>query len=130
MQLVKHTIYGKKGSTVSYSIPNIRFDNDESKIKWDSFRFYTPKGDKVDTDGFKYFDVPEDEVAIIRDDDLNKMLIIIATVDQGIEAIESFEGEESETITIGLEGDIIISAVIPTSLENEIIVDYKEVTNG
>jgi len=130
MQLIKHTIHGKKGSTVCYSISNFRFDSSDETIKWDAFRFYTPKGDKTDEQGFLYFDVPSDEVSITRDDDLNKMLVVLVTVGNGVEAIETFEDDEGEPITIGLEGDIIISSFIPVSPLQEIIIDYKEVTNG
>jgi hypothetical protein len=130
MILNKHTIRGKKGSTVCYTIPNFHFDINDNHLKWDDFRFYTPLGESMDEEGFRYFDVPADEVLIERDDTLTKDLIIIATQEEGVEVIETLEGAEGEVITIGLEGDIIVSGTIPASEEEEITIDYKEVTNG
>jgi hypothetical protein len=130
MILNKHTIRGKKGSTVCYSLPNFHFDSNDNHLKWDDFRFYTPVGESMDEEGFRYFDVPADEVLVERDDMLAKDLMIIATQDEGVEVIETLEGAEGEVITIGLEGDVIISGTIPAVDEEEVVIDYKEVTNG
>jgi hypothetical protein len=130
MILNKHTIKGKKGETVCYTLPNFRFDSSDNKLKWDAFRFYTPEGNQTDDQGFKYFDVPGDEVLIERDDTLNKELLIIVTKDQGTEVVEILEGAETEAITIGLEGDIAASGFIPADPGEEISINYKEVTDG
>jgi hypothetical protein len=130
MVLTKNTVKGKKGKTVSYTLPNLRFDITDNKLKWDAFRFHTPEGNQTNNEGFKYFDVPADEVLIERDDTLNKQLIIKITRDSGTEAIEILEGAEIEAIIIGLEGDVVAAGFIPANLEEEIIINYKEVTNG
>jgi len=126
MTLNKHTIEGKKGETVFYTMPNFRYE--DNKLKWDAFRFYTPEGNQTDDEGFKYFDVPGDETLIGRDDTLNKELMIIVTKDQGTEIVEILEGAEMEEITIGLEGDIVCTGYIPAAVGEEITINYKEVT--
>lgn len=130
MQLNKHTIQGKKGATVCYTLTNFRFDSSDNKLKWDAFRFYTPEGNQTDDEGFKYFDVPADEYLIERDDTLDKEFMIIADKEEGIEIVEILEGAETEAIIIGLEGDIMAAGFIPADPAAEINIDYKEVTNG
>jgi hypothetical protein len=130
MQLTKHTIHGKKGTTVCYTLPNFRFDSSDNKLKWDAFRFYTPEGDRADDEGFKYFHVSGDEYLIERDDTLNKEFMIIVTKDEGTEVVEILEGAETEAIVIGLEGDIVAAGFIPADAAKEITIDYKEVTDG
>jgi hypothetical protein len=125
--LNKHTIRGKKGETVYYTIPN--FTLEDSIIKWDPFKFYTPVGDQTE-DGFTYFNVPSEQILIERDDTLDKEFIIIITKDQAVEFIEILEGAESGTIQIGLEGDIVASGFIPANPAEEINIDYKEVSDG
>jgi hypothetical protein len=124
----KHTIRGKKGDTICYTCSNLRLD--DGKIKWDAFRFYTPVGTLIDDDGYKYYDVPADEVPIQRDPMLKIELIIVVTQNSGVEAYEVPVGAEGGIGPIGLEGDIIVTAVIPSAPDEEIICDYKEVTNG
>lgn len=130
MFLEKKTIKGEKGKTVCYSIQNLRFDSSDNRIKWDTFRFYTPEGNEIDSQGFNYFDVPADEVLIERDDTLNKYIMIIVTKDTGTELLEIYEDAEMEAVTIGLEGDIIVYGFIPADTATEITISYKEVTNG
>jgi len=130
MNLQKLSIKGEKGQTVCYTINNFRFDPAENKLKWDAFRFFTPEGPQIDEEGVKYFYVAADEVALERDNLLNKVILVKATRDNGTEVLEILEGAEMETVTIGLEGDIIISAFIPANTRQEIAVNYKEVTNG
>ncbi len=130
MQLNKQTIHGKKGATVCYTLPNFRLDSSDNKLKWNAFRFYTPEGNQTDDEGFRFFDVPGDEVLIERDDTLNKEFMIIVTKDQGTEVVEILEGAETEAIVIGLEGDIVAAGFIPADPAGEINIDYKEVTNG
>ncbi|NIR04220.1 MAG: hypothetical protein GTN82_02205 [Candidatus Aminicenantes bacterium] len=120
----------KKGKTVCYTLSNFRYDDSDSKLKWDAFKFYTPVGNQVDDQGFHYFDVLGDEVLIERDDTLNKGIEIKVISNEGVEVIEIYEGAETEAIIIGLEGDIIVSGSIPADLQAEIIIDYKEVTHG
>lgn len=130
MILNKHIIHGRKGKTVCYELPDFHFDTSDNKLKWETFRFYTPLGDNTDEQGFHYFDVPADEALVERDNDLDKNLDIIVTKGNGVEILEVFDGAEVETITIGLEGDIIVSGFIPASPHEEIVFDYKEVTDG
>ena len=129
VNLEKSTIIGKKGITVVYSINNFRFDSQDNKLKWDAFKFYTPEGN-LEEDSFKYFDVSAEEYLIERHASLNKQLLIKVTVADGIEAIEIEEGVNSPMIEIGLEGDIIIFADIPTDTAKDITVNYKEVLDG
>jgi hypothetical protein len=123
----KHIIKGKKGETVCYTLTNFRFDNNDNKLKWDSFKFYTPAAVQIDEQGFAYFDVPGDEISIERDPELNKKLIIKITISSGTEAIEILEGAESEPISIGKEGDIVASGFIPADTTKEITIDFQEV---
>jgi hypothetical protein len=119
------TVQGKKGETVCYSIPNFAYNEASSSLSWDTFRFYTPEG-ILDEGGYKYFEVEEDEVLVERDMSLNKALFVIAK-STGVEAIEIYEGT-SANISMGLEGDIIITGYIPADTGVEIQVEYKEVT--
>jgi hypothetical protein len=130
IDLTKHTIKGKIGSTVVYRLANLRFDESDNKLKWDSFRFYTPLGNRVDEKGYKFFAVPADEIPIERDDILDKELAVIITEKNGVEAVEIFEDAENETISIGLEGDIVVTGFIPADPQKEIELHYKEVTHG
>jgi hypothetical protein len=130
MLLSKHIIQGKKGHTVCYTLENFRFDSSDNMLKWDAFRFYTPLGGSIDGEGFNYFDVPAEAIPIERDDTLNKDLLIIATNDNGVDVVETLEGANGEDFSIGLEGDVIVSGFIPAAVEEEIVIDYKEVTNG
>lgn len=125
----KHTITGKKGETVCYTMPNFRYDSEDNKLKWDAFRFYTPLGQLSDEEGNMYFDVSSDEVLIERDDTLNKTNLIKVT-NEGVEVIEILEGAQMEEIIIGLEGDIVCTGFIPVDTAEEITIDYKEVVNG
>lgn len=130
MQLNKHTVQGKKGKTVCYTLTNFRFDPGENKLKWDAFRFYTPEGGQTDEEGFAYFDVPADEIPILRDDSLNKEFMILVTKDEGVEFLEVLEDAEIQGFSIGLEGDIAATGFIPTNPGEEIVIDYKEVSHG
>jgi hypothetical protein len=130
MILNKHTIHGEKGKTVCYSMPDFRFDASDNKLKWGAFRFYTPEGGSVDEEGFAYFDVPAEEILIQRDESLDKEIIITTTRDNGAEAVEILEGAEIEPIIVGIEGDFVATGFIPASPHQEIVIDYKEVTDG
>lgn len=130
MRINKQIIVGEKEKSVCYNVKNFRFDEGDNKLKWDDFKFYTPAGPKKDNRGFHFFDVPADEVTIKRDDALNKSLMVMVTRDRGIEAVEIYEGAEAENISIGLEGDIVITGFIPADPMVEITVDYKEVSDG
>lgn len=130
MQLNKLSIKGKKGKTVCYKLENFRFDLDDDKLKWDAFRFYTPEGEQTDEEGFSYFDVPADEVPILRDDSLNKEFMILVTKNEGVEFLEVLEGADMQGFSIGMEGDIVVSGFIPANPGEEIFIDYKEVSNG
>ncbi len=130
MILNQHTIRGIKGKTIFYSLPNFRYDTDDHLLKWDAFKFYTPVGELTDEEGFHFFDVPAEEILIGRDDQLNKEMLIMVDQSQGVTVLESMEGAVWDPITIGLEGDVIASGYIPCDPQKEIVIDYKEVTNG
>jgi hypothetical protein len=126
--LQKRVIGGRLGETLCYKLKNFRYDDVEFKIKWDSSRFYTPAGLSIDEAGHKYFDIPATEILIERDEVLNKDLVVIAKAGQEVEVIETLEGAESESETIGPNGDFICSGYIPASLNEDIIIYYKEAT--
>ena len=131
--LEKQTIIGKKGITVVYSIANFRFDVNNNKLKWDQFRFYTPEGSSTETiDGieYKFFTVSAEEYLLERHVSLDKNLMVITEVGKPTKAIEIEDGATGEQITLGLEGDIIISGYIPTDPTVDIEIKYKEVTDG
>jgi hypothetical protein len=130
MQLNEHIIRGKKGKTVCYKLENLRFGPNDNKLKWDAFRFYTPEGEQTDEEGFTYFDVPDDEFLILRDELLNKEFVILVSKDEGVEFVEVIEDADMESFSIGLEGDIVASGFIPTNPDEEIVIDYKEVSYG
>ncbi len=71
----KHTVNNTKGQGVVYTIKNFRFDEKNLQLKWDAFRFYTPMGELIDEQGFRYFDVDGEEYPIGRGL-FNKGLII------------------------------------------------------
>jgi hypothetical protein len=124
MEIIKNQIKGKKGVTVCYTIPNFRFDETESKLKFDEFKFYTPAGEQ--DDGVKYFDVAGDEVLLERDTELDKKIFIVCTKDEGVIAYEILEGEDLDLI-YGLEGDIVCIVFIPADPMEKIKIEYKEV---
>jgi len=126
----RHVITGKKGRTICYKIAGFRYDKQDECIKWDDFRFYTPEGDQVDSDGFEYFDVPADEILIQRDPDLDKELLVIITRHRGVDAVEVLAGAEMDPLIIGLDGDIVANCFIPASTTQELVLDYKEIPNG
>lgn len=130
MKLNKHLIQGEKGKTVCYTVPDLTFDESRHTIQWGAFRFYTPEGNLEDNEGFRFFNVPADSVSVVRDEDLDKNLLIMATRENGVAALELYAGADHDPIILGLEGDIFISAHIPALREAEIVIDYKEVTNG
>lgn len=124
----KKTIKGKKGETVCYSISNFRFEN--GSICWDTFNFYTPTGTQLDGEGNAYFVVPTISETIQRDDTLDKEVLIKVTQTEGIEIIEILDGAVYPSISIGLEGDIVCKAYVPTDPQESIQIEYKEVTDG
>jgi len=128
MNLIKITITGKKGKTVNYSP---QFQENENALSWESFRFYTPVGGAVDAQVFNYYDVPAGQVQIEREE-IPKTLLIIVTQERGVEAMEIYQGAEAtmEPVIIGLEGDIIATGRIPADVQEEILIQFKEVING
>lgn len=126
MSINKLSIEGTKGVTVCYSIPNITFTNNH--LTWDTFKFYTPLGTQSDTEGNNYFDVLALDELINRDDTLNKDVYVIVTA-SGIEIIEILEGEQY-SMSIGMEGDWVCRLIVPSDTGQEILVEYKEVTDG
>lgn len=126
----KHTIQGNKGVTVCYTINNLRVEADS--LKFDAFRFYSPAGDQTDGEGFKYFDVPADEVQLDRDPELDTEIQVVHR--GGITTAYKFYPDATENIP-GIEntdsaGDTIINIRIPTDTGTEITVSYKEVTDA
>lgn len=130
VSLSKHTIHGRKGKTVCYTLEYFRFDETESKLKWDSFPFYTPHGTETDEQNFKYIDVPADEIGIQRDPVLDKDFLITITVESGVEVFEILEGAEGPTLVSGANGDIVATGNIPADTSLDIKFDYKEVSGG
>jgi hypothetical protein len=127
MLFSKKIIHGIKGKTVCYSINNIR--DETGYLKFDGFAFFTPFGSQQDQEGYKYFDVPADQILVERDESLDKTLLIKVT-ESIVEAIEIYDGAEFEPINIGLEGDIVAMIYIPSDSGKDIEVEYKEVING
>lgn len=130
MILKKHTIQGRKGKTVCYSLPNFRYDGSDNKLKWDAFRFYTPLGHIADNEGFRFFNVMGEQILLRRDERFNKELNVRITQERGIEVFDVPEGTETDSFATGLEGDVVITAFIPADPDDEITVDYIEVTDG
>lgn len=117
-----HTIKGKMGKTVIYSIPDFLYAG--NTLSWSAFRFYTPQGDKEDDKG-KYFDVPSISEEITGDPELDLIVSVKVSV-SGIEIVESLSDNPSD-MTVGIEGDIVATLVLPASGTPE--VSYKEVLN-
>jgi hypothetical protein len=130
MILKRVTIHGRKGETVCYSLPNFRYDGIDKKIKWDAFRFYTPLGQIADNEGFRFFNVIGKQILMQRDKSFNKELFVKITQERGIEVFEVPEGTETNSFATGLEGDIVVTAFIPTNPIDEITVEYKDVIDG
>jgi len=128
----KKVITSKKGKRVYYSINNIEITGDtELNIKWDPFVFYTPKGNLEDLEGYLYFEVPAlDETFSIGTLD-KEIQIIIKLIENecNIYVIEKYVGTtEPEPINIdGLEGDIVLTGLIPADTTKEVTIEYKEV---
>lgn len=118
-------VIGEKGKTIIYSIPNVRIVDDS--LMWDSFRFYTPVGTLVDSEGYHYFDVLGDELLIERDEALDREIVVFVTQQNGIEAAGFYEGELPSIPSFDSDGDIIINIFIPCNPENEIKIEVKEV---
>ena len=124
-------IAGKKGETVCYSIPALEITEttDGINLKWAAFRFYTPEGNLVD-EGYKYFEVEALNETLYRETIAKEFKILIKT--GGIYLIEKYLGtQEIEPIIIeGLEGDIVLTGIIPANQAETISIEYKEVFNG
>lgn len=129
MKVNKLNICGKRGETVCYSIKDFNVDESAVSVSWNEFKFYTPAGEKKDSEGFDYFEVPSGNLSIQRDEKLDKIYLVIA--EQGnSRALEILEGATMDPINMGLEGDIITVVSVPSDASQEISVDYKEVTDG
>jgi len=127
--LIPRVIKGQKGKTVIYKLENFRFDED-NKLKWDNFKFYTPVGDKVEN-GFNYFDVPGGEILIERESDLDKYVMIVIRKEEGIEWYEEFDGASGGAdLSIGIEGDMVVIGFIPADENENVEIMVKEVIDG
>ncbi len=129
MDVRKSLINGRKGETVCFTIKNFIVHSENSSINWNEFRFYTPVGEEVDSEGYKYFEVPAGNISVVRDEILNKTILVIAEQNNS-RVLEILEGAEMEIINLELEGDIVAIANIPADASEEIVVVYKEVTDG
>jgi hypothetical protein len=130
MTLKKVTVLGRKGKTVCYSLSNLRYDSIDNKLKWDAFRFYTPLGHIADNEGLRFFNVMGGQIQLQRDECFNKKLYVRITQERGIEVFEVPEGTEKNSFATGLGGDIVVTAYIPANPDNEISVEYRDVTDG
>lgn len=123
--MIKHTITGKKGKTVCYTIANIDFT--ANTLTWDPFIFYTPHGDLTDAQGNKYFNVPPDSITLQREE-LDKRFYLKISVTAEPELIVIYQDEKpAQPLVVGLEGDICVYGHIPTDPLQEIQIHYKEV---
>lgn len=124
MIIENKNIRGKKGTTVFYTVPNVRVENDV--LYFDSFPMYTPMGMLTDSEEFAYFQVPADSVSIARDTvDLSKSIVVSNGLPQ---CYTNLENTAAEAITVANEGDIIIDVYIPADTGREIVVTVKEVS--
>jgi len=119
----KIQINGVQGKTIFYSFNNIRIDG--YYLKFDSFKFYTPKGNLDDGDGYKYFVVPADEISIIRDT-IDRTIELRITQNAGVEACIIYPGNTMNE-ELNNDGDYVCSIYIPADTELDIEVKYKEV---
>ncbi len=135
----KINIAGKKGKTVCYTIQNLLITEGTTSIniKWDPWRFYTPAGNLTEagTDN-KYFEVQALDETLTRET-LDKEIVIAIKLDtasgeSNIYVIEKYLVEQGDLpIKIeGLEGDFVLWGTIPADPEQEIQIEYKEVTNA
>jgi len=127
---------GRKGVTLFYSFVNFRFDSSDYKLKWDATRVYTPRGSQTDENGFKYFDIPADEILISRD--LVDLDIVVYFFDNpvgdNVEVyITSPEDEEIQEITYPDVSDgsgSYFDITVPSNPAMPVNVNITEVTDG
>ena len=127
-------IAGKKGKTVCYTLQNLEITEGTSiNIKWDSWRFYSPEGNLTEPEtDFKYFEVQALNEVITRESIDKEILIAVKyETESTINVIERYLGsiEEIPFTLNGMEGDIVLTGIIPADPEQEIQVEYKEVYN-
>jgi len=131
MYLENITISGRKGFTVFYSfIPVLTEIVDGINIKWDGFKFYSPIGPL--SDGENYFEVPSINENIFKDSSFDKEIFIAIKFESecNVNIIERYIGsiDEAPLEYVGMEGDIILSGVLPsTSSSDQIQMKIKEV---
>lgn len=116
---------GKKGSTVVFSIPNLELNG--NVLSWDSFKFYTPVGDQ--DDGYKYFNVDEDEILIERDPIFFREVFVYA-INGTVTAQGFFEEENISLPAFGLNSDVLFVVKIPPEGAGDIEIEQREVTDG
>ena len=126
IDIEKVQISGKKGKTVCYSINNLRIEGD--LLLWDNWQFMTPLG-SLELDGEKYFDVPATSFDISRDDTLDKEISIVVK-STSIDVLYTLEGEVRESVNLGLDGDIVVTGIIPSDITENIKLQYYEVKDA
>lgn len=119
--ITKNIINGKLNSTIIYNIPITITDIVNGvNISWDEFTFYSPNGN---------FTVESINQNILRDDSLNKTVLLTVDDVNGVRLYTIFEGAFTN-LDFGLEGDFVIWLSIPTNDIEEITGFYKEVVDG
>jgi len=126
ISLNKRTVKNVIGKGIVYSFKNFHADENDNKIKWDNFKFYTPLGNLTNANGRRYFEVEAEEYVIERGT-ISKRFIIKVDKENGLEAIEWDIDSTREGIRMGLEGDIIVRGFIPSDPTQEITIVYMEV---
>lgn len=130
---IKNSIKGKKGKTVCYTFNLEITENTIINIKWEPWRFYTPEGNLVEAEsGCKYFEVQALNEDFNRETIDKEILIGVKyETESTINVIERYQGsqEENPFQIYGLEGDIVLTGIIPADPEQEIQIEYKEVYN-
>lgn len=131
IELHEYIISGQKGRTVCYEVKNLSYSEEDKKIKWYSFPFYTPVGELTDEEGYNYFPVPGDEILIERDPLLDKTGFLRVNM-MGSEYVEVFEGAAGDSFHFytGLSGDIIATIHVPCDPDVDITCTYKRVIDG
>lgn len=127
--LKKLSIQGST-DTLNYQF-NVSFDGLTSTLTWLAFRKYSPIGTQTDGDGLNYFDINEGNFVLEQDPDLSYELYIYSTygVVKILKIWEDADQEDADHpgVTLGQEGDIFISCMVPRTGDGDPEIEYKEV---
>ena len=115
----------QKGKGVYYQIPNLRYEEQTSLLKFDSFKFFTPAGDLRDGEGFYFFQVQADEIPIERDTTYNKEIFVI--INRGtVDYYPVFLHSDAVGLSLKLGQDSELMAKINIPVNGEIIIEFFE----